>query len=234
MARDRSRTVSRRGDDGTREVMRRLGVLGGTFDPIHYGHLDAAEAAREAVSLDEVLFLPAHDQPLRTHDPHASGFHRFAMAALAIAGSRGYRVSDMELVREGTSYTIDTLRDLHAEGWDASQLFFILGTDAFAEIANWRGYPAVVEAARFVVIARPGTTLDAALARAPELRTRVSLVEAHTRDVSSTAIRGRLSAQQSIDDLVPAAVARHILAHHLYGAVDHLHGEDERIGHQNH
>lgn len=214
--------------------MRRLGVLGGTFDPVHYGHLDAANAARQALSLDEILFLPAHDQPLRTNDPHAAGFHRFAMVALAINGCSGYRVSEMELVREGTSYTIDTLRDLHAEGWAASQLFFILGTDAFAEIANWRGFPAILDAARFVVIARPGMTLDAVLARTPDLRTRVSLVEARTRDVSSTDIRRRLSAHQAIDDLVPAAVARHILAHHLYGAVDDLHGEDERIGHENH
>ena len=206
----------------------RLGVLGGTFDPIHYGHLDAAAAAREALSLDEVLFVPAHDQPLRSNDPSATAFHRFAMVALAINGCRAYRVSDLELVREGTSYTMDTLRHLHAEGWAASQLFFILGTDAFAEIANWRGFPAVLDAARFVVVARPGVTLESAVARAPELGSRVSFVEARTRDVSSTAIRQRLAAGESIDDLVPAAVSRHILAHHLYGAVDELHGEDER------
>ena len=205
----------------------RLGVLGGTFDPIHYGHLDAAAAARDALSLDEVLFLPAHDQPLRTSDPAASAFHRFAMVSLAINGCRAYRVSDVELVREGTSYTIDTLRHLHAEGWSASQLFFILGADAIAEIANWRGFPEILDAARFVSVARPGVTLDAAVERTPELRSRVSLVEARTRDVSSTAIRQRLAAGDSIDDLVPAAVSRHILAHHLYGAVDDLHGDDQ-------
>jgi len=209
-------------------VTGRLGVLGGTFDPIHYGHLDAAAAARDALSLDEVLFVPARDQPLRASVPRTTAFHRFAMVALAVNGCRAYRVSEMELAREGTSYTIDTLRQLHADGWTPSQLFFILGADAFAEIANWRGYPGILDAARFAVVARPGTTLESALARTPALGSRVSLVEARTRDVSSTTIRQRLAAGDSIDDLVPAAVARHILAHHLYGAVDDLHGEDER------
>ena len=208
--------------------MRRLGVLGGTFDPIHYGHLDAAHAAREALSLDNILFVPAHDQPLRARDPRATAFHRFAMVGLAINGCRGYRASDVELQREGTSYTINTLQHLHGEGWDPSQIFFILGSDAFAEIAKWRGYPGILDAARFAVVARPGTTIESALARTPELRSHVSLIEAHTRDVSSTAIRQRLSDGKSIEDLVPAAVSRHILAHHLYGAVDDLHGEDER------
>ena len=88
--------------------------------------------------------------------------------------------------------------------------------------------PELLDAAQFVVVARPGTTLDAAVARTPGLAARVSLLEARTRDVSSTLIRQRLAAGESIDDLVPAAVSRHILAHHLYGAVDDLHGEDQR------
>jgi len=213
---------------------RTLGLLGGTFDPIHYGHLDAADAARRALSLDEILFVPAHDPPHKADDPRASAFHRFALISLALDGLTGCRVSDLELIREGQSYTVDTLRTLHAEGWRPSQLFFILGTDAFADIATWREYPQVLDAANFVVIARPGTTGDAALARTPELRprltagdTRIVLVEARTRDVSSTIIRRRLAAQQPIDGLVPAAVARHILAHQLYGAVGRLHDEEQ-------
>jgi nicotinate-nucleotide adenylyltransferase len=220
----------------------RLGLLGGTFDPIHYGHLDAAAAAREALALDEILVLPSSDPPHRL-DPHATAFHRFALIALAIDGCRGYRASDAELRREGRTYTADTLRALHRDGWRPSQIFFILGADAFADIASWYQFPAVLDEANFVVIARPGLTLDAALARVPALRSRVRdddarrsadegtgifLVPAHTRDVSSTAIRARLAAGQPIDDLVPAAVARHILAHHLYGAVNELHGQDTR------
>ena len=148
-------------------------------------------------------------------------------------GLAATRASDIELRRTGASYTYETLAALHAEGWSASQLFFILGTDAFAEIATWREFPSVLDAAQFVVIARPGTTPESALSRLPELRARVRpttggsevldrtaiyLVEAHTRDVSSTAIRSRLAAGASIDDLVPSPVARHIVAHHLYGA----------------
>jgi nicotinate-nucleotide adenylyltransferase len=224
---------------------RRLGILGGTFDPIHVGHLDAADAARAALALDEIVLMPAHDQPLRVSEPRATVYHRFALAALAVEDRPDWRVSDMELVRQGRSYTEETLRALRHCGWHASQIFFILGTDAFAGIASWHGYPHVLDLAHFVVIARPGVTIDEATTRAPELRSRTSpppqgdesiegparvfLVHAHTRDVSSTLIRERLASGLPIDDLVPPRVARHIQQHHLYGAVDNLHGEDERI-----
>jgi len=214
-------------------------VLGGTFDPVHFGHLDAAAAARAALDLDELLFIPSHDPPHRPVDPHATAFQRFALVALAINGFPGYRVSDEELRRPGNSYTSDTLRALHAAGWTPLQIFFILGADAFAEIATWHQFPAVLAAAHFAVIARPGTSIEGALARTPALRSRVRpaaaaarpdadtaifLVEAATRDVSSTMIRARLAAGQSITDMVPSPVARHIAAHHLYGAEDGLHG----------
>jgi nicotinate-nucleotide adenylyltransferase len=221
---------------------RRLGLFGGTFDPIHVGHLDAAEAARSALGLDEVRLLPTRDPPHRTSDPRSSPFHRFALAALAIDGRNGYRVSDLELRRPGRSYTIDTLRALHARGWPPSHLFFILGTDAFAEIATWHEYPAVLDAANFAVIVRPGTAFDDALERVQEARARppgvgarevaassagVFVVEAHTRDVSSTMVRARLAAGDSIDGLVPPAVARHIHVHHLYQSVGELHDEHQ-------
>ena len=212
---------------------RRLGILGGTFDPIHFGHLDASDAARRAMQLDRVLLVPSSDPPHRPAEPMASGFHRFALVALAIQGNDALSASDMELTRTGPSYTADTLRAVARQGWRPSQIFFILGSDAFAEIATWREYPAVLDTANFVVIARPGTTLDAATARTPSLRGRLGqsifLVEARTRDVSSSTIRARLATRQPIDDLVPAAVARHIAAHHLYGAVDDLHGQDTAI-----
>jgi nicotinate-nucleotide adenylyltransferase len=220
---------------------RTIGVLGGTFDPIHFGHLDAAEAARTALHLDEIRLLPLRDPPHRSASPMANAFHRFALVALAIADRPAYRVSEMELVRPGHSYTADSLRALHAEGWTPLQIFFVMGADAFAEIATWREFPGVLDGAHFLVIARPGTNLEAAASRTPELghrlhrlgdaiphdgKTRIILVEARTRDISSTMIRARLSAQQPIDDLVPDAVARHIVNHHLYGAVGGLHGND--------
>jgi nicotinate-nucleotide adenylyltransferase len=219
--------------------MTRLGVVGGTFDPVHFGHLDAVDAARAALALTDVLFVPSHDPPHRSIDPRASAFHRFGMLALAANSCPSYRVSDLELLRQGNSYTSDTLRSLHAAGWAAWQLFFILGADAFAEIATWHEFPGVLDLANFVIVARPRTTIDRALARNPELRTRTRLpgshvaergptglflVEAHTRDVSSTLIRQRLAARESIDDLVPSAVARHIAAHSLYQVENDLHG----------
>jgi nicotinate-nucleotide adenylyltransferase len=220
-------------------MTRRLGVLGGTFDPVHFGHLDAADAARSALSLGEILFIPSHDPPHRPVDPHATAFHRFALVALAIDGLASCRVSDLELVRQDISYTSDTLRALHDAGWAPSQLFFILGADAFAEIATWHAFPDVLDAAHFVVVARPGVTIETAAARTPALKARIRpasatlagtgifLIHARTRDVSSTMIRRRISARLPIDDLVPAAVARHIAAHHLYETETNLHGHDE-------
>ena len=220
---------------------RRIGILGGTLDPIHFGHLDAAEAARTALQLETVHLLPSHDPPHRSASPLASAFHRFALVSLAIQDCPAYRVSDVELTRSGPSYTADSLRALHAGGWTPSQIFFILGADAFAEISTWREFPDVLDGAHFVVMARPGTHLEEAASRTPELRprlqragldlpqdgkTRIILVEARTRDISSTMIRARLRTRQSIDDLVPSAVARHIVMHHLYGAVGDLHGND--------
>ncbi len=218
---------------------RRLGVLGGTFDPIHDGHLGAGEAAARALQLDEIVVIPSHDPPHRPVEPMAGAFHRFAMAALAIDGRPGWRVSDMELTRPGPSFTVHTLRALHAEGWAPSQIFFILGADAFAEIATWREFPAVLHDASYAVVARPGASMPDTLwervnlakrehaAAAASNPTGFFRVDAGTPAVSSTEVRARLAAGLPIDDLVPAAVARYIRAHHLYSssAVDDLHGK---------
>ena len=230
------------------KTIRRLGVLGGTFDPIHYGHLRAGDAASAALSLDEIRVIPAHDPPHRADDPKAGAFHRFALVALAIQNRVGWRVSDAELTREGRSYTAHTLVALHAEGWQPAQIFFILGSDAFAEIATWYDFPAVLDYANFAVVARPGTELRKAAERTPALRGRVHtlldhepgiaaagtgvfLIEATTPDISSTDIRRRLTADLSIDDLVPAPVAHYIRSQRLYdsrAALGDLHGETER------
>jgi len=219
----------------------RLGVFGGTFDPIHVGHLDCAAAARNALALDEILFVPSHVPPHRSADPRGTMFHRFAMVALAVGSLPSARASDVELLRTGPSYTYETLASLHAGGWAPSQLFFILGADAFAEIAQWREFDRVVDGTNLAVVGRTGTSLESALARTP-LRPRVRplaqagepsattgvyLIEAATRDVSSTQIRAELSAGRSIARLVPEGVERHIIRHGLYGAVDRLHGDTQ-------
>ena len=211
----------------------RIGVLGGTFDPIHSGHLDAAAAARRACALDAVLLVPAGAPEHRTAAPHAPAVHRFAMAAMAAQGCDDLRVSDIELRYDGPSFTSVTLQRLAALGYRPEQLFFITGADAFAEIASWHDYPAVLDRSHFVVVARPGHPLAGLRAQA-QLRARMReaaggeaagsesvsiwLVDAATRDVSSSALRRRISAGQPIDGLVPDAVARHIARHDLYSA----------------
>jgi nicotinate-nucleotide adenylyltransferase len=223
----------------------RIGILGGTLDPIHLGHLDAALAAREALRLDSVIITPAHVPPHRSR-PVTSAYHRFAMAALAINGVDGLLVSDMELVAAGPSYTADTLVRLREQSdLHASQLFFITGADAFAEIATWSRYPAVLDLAHFVVVTRPGSTLDTVAERLPALAGRfrrpadldrspgtgVVLVEAVTPDVSSTVIRARAAKGFSLAGLVPPRVEQYIRRHGLYmertSVVGALHGQDE-------
>jgi nicotinate-nucleotide adenylyltransferase len=212
----------------------RVGVLGGTFNPIHRGHLAAARAAQATLALDRLLFVPSHAPPHRTDSLLASGYHRLQMTALAVAEVPGWKASDVELVRGGPSYTYDTLIALRTAE-PASQFFFVIGADAFADIATWRHYPDLLELAHFVVIARPGTSFDNLRSRVPTLASRmvscemtpastflsapdpsIFLVNAATPDVSSTEIRRRAAAGAPLDGLVPDSVAAYIAAHHLY------------------
>jgi nicotinate-nucleotide adenylyltransferase len=211
--------------------LRRIGILGGTLDPIHVGHLDTALSARAALALDRVIVMPSRVPPHRQEGPSASPYHRFAMAALAVNGIETLHVSDEELCAEGPSYTVLTLERLAASGVSPAEIFFITGADAFAEIETWYRYPGVLDLAHFVVVSRPGVPLSGLSARLPRLRARfrvprltealpaepsIFLVDAKTADVSATEIRRRLRAQKSIGGLVPAAVEWHIRQHGLY------------------
>ena len=197
----------------------KIGILGGTFDPIHLGHLEAASAATRALSLDRLLLLPSRTPPHRSTEPRASVFHRFAMAALA-AAERDMSVSDLEVRRDGPSYTALTLEALHREGFAPAELFFITGSDAFADVATWHDYPRILQLANFVVVSRPGAPRVAELIPNPQSpipgAPTVHSVEADTPNVSSTDIRRRVGAGESIDGLVPSSVAGHIRRHHLY------------------
>jgi nicotinate-nucleotide adenylyltransferase len=230
----------------------RLGILGGTFDPVHVGHVETALAARDALALDRVLLLPSRVPPHRPHQPFGSPFHRFAMTAMAVNGRAPLEASDAELGVPGPSYTADTLRRFHALGFQASQIFFIIGADAFAEIETWHRYPEVLDLANFVVIARPGHDLAQVTGGLPALAHRVEpapftavgpgetpriyIVAATTPDVSSTDIRARLQRGAPVTGRVPDTVERHIRQHRLYvqdststfthSAADHLHGQN--------
>jgi nicotinate-nucleotide adenylyltransferase len=216
---------------------RRIGILGGTFDPIHVGHVAAALAARAALDLDHVLLVPSHVPPHRPAQPEASAFHRFAMASLATLDAPGLRASDIELGSAGPSYTSLTLGRFRDAGLVPSQLFFITGADAFAEVATWRDYPALLDAANFIVVRRAGRPAASMVEEAPALASRmrrvapdgprrdvrgteILLLEAETPDVSATDIRQRRAQGRSITGLVPDAVERHILRHQLYVASD--------------
>lgn len=196
----------------------KLGVLGGTFDPIHVGHIAAADAAQQGLGLDSVMLVPSRISPHRNDPTSAGAEDRFAMVRLAAAERSGWVASRIELDREGPSYTYDTLKALATPG---TQIFFITGADAFAEIATWSRYPAVLDLANFVVVSRPGITLDSLHERVPSAfssrsSTRVILVEATTPDVSSTEIRRRGHVGDTLHGLVPDAVAGYIQAHRLY------------------
>lgn len=208
--------------------MIRQGLLGGTFDPIHRGHLDVAEAARTALGLDRVVLVPCHIPPHR-RPPMASAAHRFAMTALAVQPHPHLRVSDLEMEDASPSYTSTTLARLAARGVDLSTVFVITGADAFADIGTWKDYPAILDRCHFVAVSRPGravATLPGILAGlahrmldapcAIPAQPAVFLVEAPTAPVSSTEIRASVRSGRSITDLVPAGVAAYIERHGLY------------------
>jgi nicotinate-nucleotide adenylyltransferase len=210
--------------------LRRIGILGGTFDPIHWGHLEAAFAAETALKLMRLLVITSHVPPHRDA-PRASGYHRFAMVSLAVAGRNGWRASDLELRLDAESYTAETLRRFHERGYAPAELFFIVGADAFADIQSWKDYPAVLESAHFAVVSRPGYPVNDLPHRLPMLAERmvtppldtvshldpmIVLIDSPTSNVSATQVRDLRGRGDSIAGLVPDPVRQHIEQHGLY------------------
>jgi nicotinate-nucleotide adenylyltransferase len=209
--------------------MTTVGLLGGTFDPIHNGHLDVARAARLALALDEVWLVPACCPPHRTR-PVASAAHRFAMAALAVSGDPSLRISDAEMDTDGPSFTIDTLDRLEAQRPSlVGSLVFITGADAFRDIRTWRRWQELLERCHFAVISRAGSPAGDLRRDLPELADRMQdspctvtpspgifLIEAKTADVSSTQVRQGLAAGNRLAGLLPEAVAEYAVRHGLY------------------
>jgi len=206
--------------------------MGGTFDPIHMGHLDVARACADALRLDRVRLLPSNIPPHR-HEPGTSAFHRFALVSIAASADARFEADDEELRREGASYAADTLRNLQRQGWQAGQVFFLTGADAFSEIATWKDYPALLDLAHFVVCSRPGRPAGLVRGLLPALQdrmvdaddfsdagaTRVILLDAATTDVSSSRVRQALSdgaRDAALRGLLLPAVDAHIRKHGLY------------------
>ncbi len=197
----------------------RVGVLGGTFDPIHDGHLAIAAAVRAALGLSGVVFIPAGIPPHKPGQAVSPAADRRAMLELAIAGEPTFTVSSIELDRPGPSYSVDTLAALAAESGHSRRLEFILSAEAFAGFPSWHEPGRILELARLAVVPRAGARpFDAAWldANLPAWRTRVDFVDGPLVDVSASVIRDRVRAGLPLDGLVPPAVADYIAAHRLY------------------
>ncbi len=184
--------------------------MGGTFDPIHLGHLKAAENARQALGLERVLFIPA-GQPPHRRLPEASPLDRYAMVCLATAGQTAFVPSDVEILRAGPSYSVDTVNGLMAARPDA-EITIIFGSDASSEITTWHEPARLLLLCRVAVVARPGC------APVPDqiLGRRVERVPSSGSEVSATAVRSRVAGGLSLSDWVPAVVAEYIDKRGLY------------------
>jgi nicotinate-nucleotide adenylyltransferase len=197
----------------------RLGILGGTFDPIHFGHLLAAEEARVALHLNQVLLVPAGDPPHKPDEAVSPAAHRLAMIRLAIADNSALAISTMDLDRPGPHFSVDTIHLLRQEwGTDAQDTFFIMGADSLSQLPTWHQPERLIELCRLAVAARPGYRadlggLEAAL---PGLKGRVDWLEMPVLDISSSDLRRRIEEGRSIRYQTPAAVAEYVAEHGLY------------------
>jgi nicotinate-nucleotide adenylyltransferase len=196
---------------------RKVGVLGGTFDPVHIGHLLLAESAREELGLERVVFMPA-GRPWRKASREVSpAEHRLAMLRLAVAGNDAFEVSTIEVEREGPTYTVETLEELRRRDPGAA-LFFIVGEDALADLPNWREPQRILELATVAVAGRTaeGPNLRQAEAMMPGLVARAVWLRMPIIEISATGIRERVRLGLSIRYRVPAAVEAYIREHRLY------------------
>lgn len=197
--------------------MSRLGILGGTFDPPHLGHLILAETACDALELTQVLFVPAADPPHKRDLVLTPIEHRLAMLDHAIEGNSRFAISDVDMARPGPHYTVDTLHILKEHN-PGAELFFILGGDALHDLVGWRDPGGIIAQARLAAMGRPGAKVDLASleAKLPGISPRIVFVDAPSIGISATLIRDHLHQGRSIRYLVPYPVENYIMEHALY------------------
>ena len=185
-----------------------IGLFGGSFDPVHHGHLIVGLVAAEKLKLDSLRFVPAREQPFKVGQHRTSSEHRAAMLSLAVAGTAGFAVERIELKRPGPSYTVDTLRHLREREPEA-EFVLLLGADAAADLPAWKEAERLPELARIAVFARPGSAV-------PDLAGITARVEVPAIDISATEVRRRARGGLSLRYWVPDAVAEYIARHRLY------------------
>ena len=195
---------------------RRVGVFGGTFDPVHNGHMAVAESVRNELGLDVVFFVVTADQWLRSTPPVANAAARLAMVELTVGDKPGFEASDVDIARGGPTYTVDTLAELRDRPGGASELHLIVGADSAMTMDRWKSAEKIVSLARVVVVGRPGLEFDGrSLAELHPARGAV-YVEGPMDDVSATAIRRLVRAGEPIAGRVPGKVASYIASQDLY------------------
>lgn len=209
----------------------RLGIMGGTFDPIHIGHLAIAEQARETMGLDAVVFVPAGSPVFKKSQNVTPAADRLEMCRLAVLGNPYFDVSDIEVRRAGNTYTVDTLREMRAHYPENVELWFITGADAVAHILKWRESAAIASLARLIAVTRPGYLLSEATRVEIEAAGNfdVRYMDATPLTVSSSDLRRRVRAGKSIRYLTLASVRAYIYKHHLYRAGDASDGAQEGL-----
>src|SRR5262245_37694784 len=191
---------------------RRIGIMGGTFDPIHHGHLVAASEVASRFALDEVVFVPTGQPWQKEGVPVTPAEDRYLMTVIATASNPRFHVSRVDIDREGPTFTVDTLQDLHDVYGDRSELFFITGADALERILSWKDADRCFKLAHFIGVTRPGFVLTDAHLPADT----VSLVEVPALAISSTACRARVAAGDPVWYLVPDGVVQYIAKRRLY------------------
>ncbi len=197
----------------------KIGLLGATFDPVHFGHLAIADEARRSLGLAEVLFIPAGQPQFKSSITVTPAKHRVEMVRLAITGRPEYKISEIEIERGWASYTVDTLAELHRTYDSADEIYFILGWDSLEKFPEWREPSRIIDMCFLAAVPRPGwpqPDIRALEKAVPGITSRLILLEGPQVDISSTAIRELVAEGKAIENLVPAPVAEYIKKHKLY------------------
>ncbi len=199
------------------DQINKLGIIGGTFDPIHLGHLHLASALKTKIGFDKVLLVVANDPWMKSKRNLTSANHRFEMVKIAVSGLVGVEASDLEIARGGVTYSADTLYEL-SNKFPNAELNFIIGSDLVEELALWDRVEEIFELAKVLVVTRPQSVESNSMSNPVpnSLASRLEYVELEAIEVSSTNVRNRLSMQLSVQGLVPANVIDYIAKHHLY------------------